>query len=148
MSLNTIAQWNVATWKLDNSLLGLVSIPDFALPNDTTNYNYYYFPKVNMVMAEKKTATNVYTIGIGSTESSQDYSTTFNFNFVKIFSTSNAQLLTNPYTLYTKNPPALTLTYFNTYSASSVTLVEGLQNVGSNSMYLLTFTVQKIPQGG
>lgn len=148
MSMNSIAQWNVATWKLDNSLVGLTNIPDFASPNDTANYNYYYFPVVNMVMAEKKSASSVYTIGIGATESSQDYSTTFNFNFVKVFSTSNAQLLTNPYTLYTKVPSALTLTYFSSYSASTVTLVEGLQNVGSNSLYLLTFTVQKVPLGG
>lgn len=148
LNMYTLTQWNVATWKLDNSLVGLTNIPDFVSPNDTTNYFYYYFPKVNMVMAEKKTANNIYTIGLGSTESSQDYSTTFNFNFIKVFSTSNAQLLTNPYTLYTKVPSALTLTYFTSYSASTVTLIEGLQNVGSNSMYLLTFTVQKIPLGG
>jgi hypothetical protein len=148
MGINSIAMGNVATWKLDNSLLGLVNLPDFALPSDTNNYYYYYFPKVNMVMAEKKTPTSVYTIGIGSTESSQEYSTTFNFNWIKIFSTSSAQLLTNPYTLYTNNPSALTLTYFSSYSTSSVTLIEGIQSIGSSSLYLIRFTVPRVPLGG
>lgn len=148
MGSNTLTQYHVATWKLDNSLVGLTSLPNFVSPNDTTNYNYYYFPTINMVMAEKKTSTNIYTIGIGASQSSQDYSTTYNFNWIKIFSTSNTQMLTNPYTLYTKVPSALTLSYFSSYSASTVTLMEGLQNTGSNSLYLIRFTVAKIPSGG
>jgi len=138
----SLAQWNVATWKLDNSQVGLIGIPDFVSPNDTTDYNYYYFPKVNMVMAQKKTSSSIYTIGIGSSETSQLYSTTFGFDFIKVFSTTNTQMLTNPYTLYTQVPSPVTLTYFGSYSTSSVTWVEGLQNIGSNSLYLITFKVQ------
>jgi hypothetical protein len=119
----SIPQWNVATWKLDNSLVGLVSLPDFVSPNDTNNYFYYYFPKVNMVMAEKKSGTSVTSIGIGGTQGSQEYATTYGFNFIKIFSTSNGQLLNNPFTQYSMVPSALTLTYFTTYSSNSVTLV-------------------------
>lgn len=57
-------------------------------------------------------------------------------------------MLTNPFTSYTRVPSALTLTYFTTYSASSVTLVEGIQNTASNSLYLIRFTVQRVPAGG
>lgn len=117
----SLAQWNTAIFKINNALPGL--IPSIATPNDTSNYNYYYFKNINMIMAQKKSANNINTVGIGASSSSINYQSTFGLSWVRIFNNSNAPLTTNPYTLYYSTPPTLTLTTFNSYSSTTLTLV-------------------------
>lgn len=141
----SLPQWNTAIFKINNALPGLIQ--SIANPNDTSNYNYYYFSLINMIMAQKKTANTVTTIGIGSASSTINYQSTFALSWVRVFSTSNAPMTTNPYSLYYSTPPTLTLTYLTTYASSSVTLVEGYQTQGSTAMYKLTFTTPIVPLG-
>ena len=143
LSLN---QWNTAIFKINNALPGL--IPNIVTPNDTSNYNYYYFKNILMIMAQKKSANNVNTVGIGASSSTVNYQSTFGLSWVRIFNNSNAPLATNPYTLYYSTPPTLTITTLNSYAASSLSLLEGYRSVGSTALYLATFTTAIIPQGG
>lgn len=142
----SLTQWNTAIFKINNSYTGL--LPNIATPNDTTNYNYYYFGYINMIMAQKKSLNTVYTVGIGSSSSSINYQSVFGISWVRVFNNYNAPQTTNPYTLYYSTPPTLTLTYLTSYSASSITLIEGYQSQGSTAMYKLTFTTPIIPNGG
>jgi hypothetical protein len=142
----SLSQWDTAIFKIDNSQAAL--LPSIANPNDTSNYNYYYFSIINMIMAQKKSLNTITTIGIGSSSSSINYQSTFGLSWVKVFNNSNTPQTTNPFTVYYSNPPALTLTYLTTYAASSVTLMEGFQSQGSAAMYKVTFTTPIIPDGG
>lgn len=67
----SLDQWDVVNFKLDNSYEGLLQ--DFTSGSDTSNYFYYYFHSINMVMAQKKTTNSVPNVGIGSASSSLDY---------------------------------------------------------------------------
>lgn len=142
----TLSQWNTAIFKLNNALPGLVQ--KISSPNDTTNYDYYYFNVINMIMAQKKSTNNITTIGIGSSSDVINYQSTFGISWVRVFNNLNAPQTTNPYTLLYSTPPTLTLTYLTSYAASSVTLVEGLQTQGSAAMYKVTFTTPILPAGG
>lgn len=142
----SLTQWDTTIFKINNALPGL--LPSLASPNDTSNYNYYYFGLINMIMAQKKSLSTVTTIGIGAASSSLNYQSTFSLSWVKVFDNSNTPQATNPYTVLYSTPPALTLAYLTSYSASSVTLVEGYQSQGSTAMYKVTFTTPIIPVGG
>jgi hypothetical protein len=150
MSVNlgtySLAQWDSAIFKLNNALPGLV--PAIATPNDTSNYDYYFFKNIQMIMAQKKTTSSLTSIGIGAASSSINYQSTFALSWVRIFNNSNTPTAYNPYTLKYSSPSALTLTYLNTYAATSLTLVEGYQSVGSTAFYQTTFTTPIIPDGG
>lgn len=139
----SLGQWNTAIFKINNGLSGL--IPNIATPNDTSNYNYYYFKVINMIMAQKKNTNTITTIGIGAASSSLNYQSTFGLSWVRIFANSNVPQATNPTTLYYSNPPSLTLTYLTNYAASSLTLIEGIQTQGSTAMFKATFTTPIIP---
>jgi len=91
MSLGTesVSQWDSVTFKLDNSKKGL--IPSFSSCIDTSNYNYYYFHTLQMVWAQKKTSTASSAVAINALSSTQDYQTTFSFNWIRLFDTSNAK---------------------------------------------------------
>lgn len=142
----SLSQWNTAVFKINNALPGLLA--SIATPNDTSNYNYYYFNVINLIMAQKKNANNITTIGIGSSSSTINFQSTFGLSWVWIFSNSNAPQSTNPYTLYTSSPAALTLTYLTNYASTSLNLVQGYQTQGSTAMYQVTFTTPIIPIGG
>ncbi len=142
----SLSQWNSAIFKINNALPGL--IPAISSPNDTSNYNYFYFKNIHMIMAQKKTTNNVVNIGIGSSSSVINYQTTFGISWVRIFSTSNAPLTTNPYTLFYSTPPTLTLTTLNSYASRTLSLVQGYSSVGSTAFYLATITTPIIPEGG
>jgi len=142
----SLSQWNTALFKVNNALPGL--IPSIASPNDTSNYNYYYFSIINLIMAQKKNTNIITTIGIGSSSSTINFQSTFGLSWVWIFNNSNAPQSTNPYTLYSSTPSTLTLTYLTNYVSSALTLVEGYQTQGSTAMYKATFTTPIIPIGG
>jgi hypothetical protein len=142
----SLPQWNTALFKINNALPGLIA--SIATPNDTSNYNYYYFSVINLIMAQKKNANTITTIGIGSSSSAINFQSTFGISWVWVFNNSNVPQLTNPYTLYTSSPAALTLTYLTNYASSAVTLIEGYQTQGSTAMYKATFTTPIIPLGG
>lgn len=116
----SLSQWNTAIFKINNALPGLIQ--SIATPNDTTNYNYYYFKIINMVMAQKKSLNTISTIGIGSSSSTINYQSTFGLSWVRVFSNSNIPQSTNPYTLHYSTPPTLTLNYLTSYASSSITL--------------------------
>lgn len=145
VSLGTysLTQWNTAIFKINNALPGLLH--SIATPNDTSNYNYYYFDHINMIMAQKKTSNSITSIGIGSASSALNYQSTFGLSWVRIFSNSNAPTTTNPFTLHFSTPPTLTLTSLTSYSSSSITLIEGYQFKGSTAMYRVTFTTPIVP---
>jgi hypothetical protein len=147
MSVNlgsySLTQWNTAIFKVNNALPGLLQ--SIATPNDTSNYNYYYFGLINMIMAQKKSTNSITTIGIGSSSSALNYQSTFGISWVKVFGNSNVPTATNPYTLYYSTPATLTLSYLTNYASSTVTLVEGYQSKGSTAMYKVTFTTPIIP---
>lgn len=126
MRLDTysLAQWDSVIFKLDNSYLGL--IPNFLAGNDTSNYNYYYFHTINMIWAQKKTSNVVTTVGIGAVSSTINYVRDFKFSWVKVHDSSNVPTNTNPKTLRYGNPPSLTLNYLTSYSAASITRIEGV----------------------
>ena len=117
----SLTQWNTAIFKINNALPGL--IPTMSSPNDTSNYNNYYFKNINMIVAQKKTTNSITNIGIGASSSVINYQSTFGISWVKIFSTSNVPLATNPYTLYYSTPPTLTLSTLTSYSSKSLSLV-------------------------
>ena len=117
----SLTQWNTAIFKINNALPGL--IPTISSPNDTSNYNNYYFKNINMIVAQKKTTNSITNIGIGASSSVINYQSTFGISWVKIFSTSNVPLATNPYTLYYSTPPTLTLSTLTSYSSKSLSLV-------------------------
>lgn len=142
----SLAQWDVVTFKLDNSYEGLIQ--DLVAGNDTSNYNYFYFHTLNMVMAQKKTGNDVNTVGINSDSDSINYQREFKFNWVKIFDTTNAPSDTNPVTLKYGDPPALMLDYLTSYNSQSITLLEGVEYEGSTVMYQLDVEVPIIPLGG
>lgn len=121
MATYSLAQWNTAIFKLNNALPGLIQ--NIASPNDTTNYDYYYFNIINMIMAQKKSTNSITTIGIGSSSSAINYQSTFGISWVKVFNNLNAPQATNPYTLLYSTPPTLTLAYLTSYAASSITLI-------------------------
>ncbi len=125
VSLGTysLSQWNTAIFKINNALPGLIQ--SIATPNDTTNYNYYYFKIINMVMAQKKSLNQITNIGIGSSSSTINYQSTFGLSWIKVFSNSNVPQATNPYTLQYSTPATLTLNYLTNYASASVTLKEG-----------------------
>ena len=139
-------QWDTAIFKINNALDGIT--PSIKNANDTSNYNYYFFKNIHMIMAQKKSTNTISTIGIGAASSSINYQSTFGISWVRIFNNSNVPTTTNPYTTYYSTPPTLTLTHLTTYSSSSVTLEEGYQNVGSTAFYSVTFSTPIIPQGG
>lgn len=143
MGSYSLTQWNTAIFKINNALPGLLS--SIATPNDTSNYNYYFFSVLNMIVAQKKSANSVTRIGIGSSSSVINYQSTFGISWVRVFSSSNVPTANNPYTLFYSTPATLTLTYLTSYSASSVTLVEGYETKGSTAMYKVTFTTPIIP---
>jgi hypothetical protein len=92
LSINLGAQvptWDSVTFKLDNSKKGL--LPSFSSCNDTTNYNYYYFHTLEMVLAQKKSASAVTTVGINALSSTINYQSTFAFKWVKMFNTSSTK---------------------------------------------------------
>lgn len=142
----SLSQWNAAIFKINNALPGL--IPAISSPNDITNYNYFYFKNINMIMAQKKTANSVANIGIGALSSVINYQSTYGISWVRIFSTSNAPITTNPYTLYYSTPPTLTLATLTSYTSKTLSLVEGYSSVGSSALYLATITTPIIPEGG
>jgi len=142
----SLNQWNAAIFKINNALPAL--LPAISSPNDTSNYNYFYFKNINMIMAQKKSSNNIATIGIGASSSVVNYQSTFGISWVKIFSTSNAPLSTNPYTLYYSTPPTLTLTTLTSYASTSLNLIEGYSSVGSTAFYSATLTTPIIPEGG
>ena len=119
----SVAQWDSVVFKLDNSYLGLIS--NFLNGNDTSNYNYYYFHTINMILAQKKTANTITNVGIGALSSSINYARDFKFSWVKVHDSSNAPTTTNPKTLRYGNPPSLTLNYLTSYSSASLTKIEG-----------------------
>lgn len=145
VSLGTysLTQWNTAIFKINNALPGLLH--SIATPNDTSNYNYYYFDNINMIMAQKKTANSISNIGIGSASSALNYQSNFGLSWVKVFSNSNAPMATNPYTIYYATPSTLTLSYLTSYASPSVSLIEGYQFKGSTAMYKVTFTTPIVP---
>lgn len=111
-------------FKLDNSKLGL--IPTFTSPNDTSNYNYFYFSVINAVMAQKKTTNTISTVGIGAVSSSLNFKRDFGFSWVKVYDTTNAPSLVNPKLVKYGTPAALTLNEFTSYSAKTLTRIEGV----------------------
>lgn len=139
----SVSQWNTVIFKINNALPGLIQ--NILNPNDTSNYNYYYFGLINMIMAQKKSVNSIYTVGIGSSSSVINYQSTFGLSWVKIFNNSNGPITYNPYTLFYSTPPTLTLTYLTNYASSSISLVEGYQSQGSTAMYKVTFTTPIIP---
>ena len=139
-------QWDTAIFKINNNLPGL--LPNIASPNDTSNYDYYFFKDIHMVMAQKKSTSTISSVGIGAASSSINYQSTFGLSWVRIFNNSNIPTATNPYTLHYSTPASLTLTHLTTYAASALTKVEGYQNVGSTAFYYVTFTTPIIPEGG
>ena len=120
----SLSQWDTAIFKLDNSKRGLIQA--FSNCNDTSNYNYFYFRYINMVLAQKKTVNSVTNIGIGAISGSLDYQSTFAFSWVRVFDSSNAQEIFNPKTLRYSTPPTLTLTPLTTYASSSLTVNQGI----------------------
>lgn len=60
----SLAMGDVAIFKVDNSYEGLIQ--DIDACNDTSNYDYYYFHTINMIIAQKKNNNNIYTVGINS----------------------------------------------------------------------------------
>lgn len=142
----SLQQWDTAIFKINNALNGLT--PSIATPNDTSNYNYYYFKTLNMIVAQKKSTNVISTIGIGASSSSINYQSTFGISWVRVFNTSDSSTSYNPYTLLYSTPPALTLTSLTTYASASVTLVEGYTSQGSTAYYQATFTTPIIVQTG
>ena len=112
-------QWDVVNFKLDNSYDGLIQ--DFTSGSDTSNYDYYFFHTINMVMAQKKTTNTVSNVGIGSASSSINYQTSFKFAWVKVYDTSNDVMQTNPKTLKVGDPPSLLLNYLTNYADATIT---------------------------
>jgi hypothetical protein len=84
-----VTAWDSITFKLDKSKVGL--IPSFANCNDTSNYNYYYFHTLEMVWAQKKSASNITTVGINALSSTKAYQSTFSFKWVKMLDSSNTK---------------------------------------------------------
>ena len=119
----SLSQYDVVTFKLDNSYEGLLQ--DIDAGNDTSNYDYYYFHTINMIVAQKKNSNAVTTVGINADSSSLDYQRSFKFNWVRIFDSDITAMSTNPKTLKYGDPSSLMLNYLTTYSSSSLTLVEG-----------------------
>lgn len=142
----SLDQWDAVTFKLDNSKDGL--IPDFTSGSDTSNYDYYYFHTIHMVMAQKKTSNSITDVGIGSSSSSINYQRPFKFSWVKVFDTSNTVMITNPKTLKYGGPASITLDYFTSYSSPSITKLQGSEYQGSSVLYKIDFTVKIIPEGG
>ncbi len=75
MDSYSLAQWNVVVFKLANNFIG----PNFLAGNDTSNYNYFYFKNIKMVMTQKKITNVVTTIGIGQPSGTINYQQTFGF---------------------------------------------------------------------
>jgi hypothetical protein len=148
LNLGTISldQWDTAVFKLNNALKGL--LPAITSPNDTSNYDYSYFPRLDMIVARKKSTSVLTNIGIGASSTAINFQSTFGVSWVWVFNSSNVATATNPYTLYRSTPPTLTLTTLNSYSSSSVTLREGYQSTGSTAYYQATFTSPIINQTG
>lgn len=121
MSTYTIPRWSFMELKWDNTIVGLVTIPDIMTNCNDANYNCYYYPRLNLFQAEKKTLTSTSLVYIGATQLSNDFVTTFGFTWAKIFRTNNVQTMTNPYTLYTDSPSRKTLNYFTSYTSPTVT---------------------------
>lgn len=80
-----------------------------------------------MILAQKKSSNVLSTIGIGAASSTINYKDTFGLSWVKIFNTSNGPTSFNPYTLYKSTPSDLTLTHLTSYSASTLTSLQGYQ---------------------
>ena len=148
VNLGTISldQYDTAVFKLNNALTGI--LPDITSPNDNSNYDYHYFPRLDMIVAQKKSINTITSVGIGSSSTAINYQSTFGLSWVWIYNSSNVPTATNPYTLYTSVPPILTLTTLNSYSSASVTLREGYQLIGSSAYYQATFTSPIINQTG
>ena len=142
----SLGMGDVAVFKVDNSYEGLLQ--DLDACNDTSNYDYYYFHTINMVIAQKKNNNNIYTVGINSDSESLDYQRQFKFSWVKVHDTDTVSLSTNPQTLKVGDPPALMLNYLTTYSAATLTKLEGTEYQSSAAMYQLDLTVPIIPEGG
>ena len=142
----SLSQWNVVSFKLDNSYLGLK--PNFLAENDTSNYNYFYFNGLNMVIAQKKTANSITNVGIGTASGTLDYQRDFKFAWVRVYSTTNAPTATMPKTLKFGRPALETLAYLTTYSSATITKQEGAEYQGSTVMYKTIISVPIIPLGG
>lgn len=147
LSSNT-PQWHRLTYQLHPAFLGLKAIGGLSSLQDTTNFNYFYFPVFNFLLAEKKTATVVTTVSFGSTVSTQDYVSMFKLSQLRIYNQSSS-LQTNP-TVPTNSitDSSFTLTPRASLTASSVTLLQGLSSPGSNGLYSMSLTVPKILDSG
>lgn len=119
-----VPTWDTVTFKLDKSLNGLQ--PSFRDCNDTSNYNYYYFHTIEMVLAQKKSASSLNTVGINALSTTINYQSTFGFKWVRVFDSSNTKERFNPKTLKYSQPPTLTLNPLTTYTSASVTAIQGM----------------------
>ncbi len=150
LSLNlgtySLSQWNTIIFKLDNSLNGVT--PNFANLIDQSNYNYYVFHDLNMVMAQKKTTNIVNSVGISTISSSNNYQSTFRFSWVKIFNNLNTPQFTNPYTIKYSSPDTVTLNFFTSFTSTILTKVQGSETQGSSCIYSLTFATPIVPLYG
>jgi hypothetical protein len=135
-----VPTWDSVTFKLDKSKIGL--LPAFANCNDTSNYNYYYFHTLEMVWVQKKSASTTTTVGINALSSTREYQSTFSFKWVRMFDSSNTKERFNPKTLKYSVPPTLTLTPFTSYSAGTLTSIQGYERQGSTSYYRLLVTTK------
>ena len=143
----SLSQWDIVSFKLDNSYEGLLQ--NFLAGNDTSNYNYFYFHTINMVVAQKKTTNSVSNVGVGALSSSLNYQRDFKFNWVKVYDTDNAPMQdTMPKTIKVGDPASLRLNYFTSYSSAVLTKIEGAEYQGSTVMYQLVLGVPIIPKGG
>lgn len=101
-----------------------------------SNYNYEFYPNINLCVFKKSTSTNDKTIGLGSYPTSEDqrsYTITWAYAYpsTSTIYTSNF----NPGTSETK-----TIDYATSWSSSSFTQVSGWTNTYSMGVYRLTWS--------
>lgn len=113
---NNVEQYGSVIFKFDNKLKGIV--PNFNNGGNTGNYNYYFFNRLNMMLVQKRTATTVPTITLGSNFNAFTYVTQFRIEWVRIMGPVD----TNPRTLFlgTITTP-ITLNFLNSYAGVSLT---------------------------
>lgn len=84
---NSPTSTDVVELKFDNQVAGLIDIPDFMLYTEANPlFDFYFFPRINMMLGHKKFTDNVQLVELGATEVTNNYADYIGYDWVKYHS--------------------------------------------------------------
>lgn len=77
--------------KLNNKLTGIIDIDNLQLYSQAdTSYTFYFFPRINLLMAHKKVTDFSTTISLGALEVTNQYADYYGYEWIKVHAASSS----------------------------------------------------------